>query len=151
MALSFSLIYAPLGAALKLVMALCRQSGQQNGYKIDLCCRLRGPRCLRGGHLPLRGWLDGGSLRPAGLPPALCWAWDLPRRQVWVQPRLERRALHHRYGRPRSRWTFSGLHGTFVCRAFQGQGWAPIACGNWAKSPFIWRHYGWHFLDFSWT
>ena len=37
MALDFSLIYASLGAVLKLVMALRQQSGQQNIYKIQLC------------------------------------------------------------------------------------------------------------------
>ena len=37
MALVFSLIYAHLGTALKLVMALCRQSGPQSVYKIRLC------------------------------------------------------------------------------------------------------------------
>lgn len=37
MALVFPLIYAPLGAVLKLVMALCRQSGQQDVCETQLC------------------------------------------------------------------------------------------------------------------
>jgi hypothetical protein len=40
MVLVFSLIYASLGAALKLVMALCLQSGQHNVCKIRFILQL---------------------------------------------------------------------------------------------------------------
>lgn len=61
----------------------------------DLCSRLRRTRSLRRRHLPLRGGLDGHSLWSESVSPTLQWARDVPGRQVWMQPGLERRALHY--------------------------------------------------------